>query len=92
MRTGTANIEHPTSSGKILMDKIGELFDRIINPNLLVRRLTLSINHLVSEEEVKPTNDVVQLDLFPDYEKMEREKAEKERLAKERRRQEAVSK
>lgn len=87
---GTANIEHPTSSGKILMDKIGELFDRIINPNLLVRRLTLSINHLVSEEEVKPTNDVVQLDLFPDYEKMEREKAEKERLAKERRRQEAV--
>ena len=87
---GTTNIEHPTSSGKILMEKIGELFDRIINPDLLVRRLTLSINHLVSEVEVKPVNNVVQLDLFPDYEKMEREKAEKERLAKERRRQEAV--
>ena len=39
---GTINIERPTSSGKILIEKVAELYDRIINRNLLVRRLTLS--------------------------------------------------
>ncbi len=46
---GTINIEHPTSSGKILTEKVAELYDRIINPDLLVRRLTLSINRLIHE-------------------------------------------
>ena len=88
---GTANIERPTSSETILMEKAGGLFDRIVNPDLLVRRITLSANHLMHESDIQPNNEAVQLDLFTDYGKLEKEqKAEEEMLAKERRRQEAV--
>ena len=88
---GTANMERPTSSESILMEKAGELFDRIVNPDLLVRRITLSANHLVHETDIQPNPKTVQLDLFTDYEQLEKEqKAEEEMLAKERRRQEAV--
>ena len=88
---GTVNMERPTSSGKILTEKVGGLFDRIVNRDLLVRRITLSANHLVYETNIQPNNKAVQLDLFTDYEKLEKEwKAEEEMLARERRRQEAV--
>ena len=88
---GTINLDKPTSSANILIAKTAELFDRIINPFLLVRRLTLSINHLVGEEQSKARCRTVQLDLFTDYEEMKsRQKAEKEALARERRRQEAI--
>ena len=88
---GTVNMERPTSSETILMEKAGGLFDRIVNPDLLVRRITLSANHLMHESDIQPNNEAVQLDLFTDYGKLEKEqKAEEEMLAKERRRQEAV--
>ena len=90
---GTINIGHPTSSGKILIAKVAELYDRIINPDLLVRRLTLSINHLTNEQAPKGKPRVIQLDLFTDYEEEKRkEEKEEAELAKERRRQEAVLK
>lgn len=45
------------------------------------------------ETDIQPDNRAVQLDLFTDYEKLEKEwKAEEEVLARERRRQEAVLK
>lgn len=90
---GTINIEHPTSSGKILTEKVAELYDRIINPELLVRRLTLSINRLIHEDDVKSKPQAMQLDLFTDYEELKRQQeAEEAELAKEQRRQEAVLK
>ena len=88
---GTINIDRHTSSGKILIEKVAELYDRIINPNLLVRRLTLSINHLISEDNIKDKPKTVQLDLFTDYEELKRQQEiEEAELSKERRRQEAV--
>lgn len=90
---GTINIDRHTSSGKILIGKVAELYDRIINPDLLVRRLTLSINHLISEDKIKHKPKAVQLDLFTDYEELKRQQEiEDAELAKERRRQEAVLK
>ena len=84
-------MERPTSSETILMEKAGGLFDRIVNPDLLVRRITLSANHLMHETDIQPNSHVVQLDLFTDYEQLEKEQqAEEEMLARERRRQEAV--
>ena len=88
---GTINIDRHTSSGKILIGKVAELYDRIINPDLLVRRLTLSINHLISEDSIKDNPKTVQLDLFTDYEELKRQQEiEEAELSKERRRQEAV--
>ena len=88
---GTINIESPTSSARILIEKITELFDRIVNPTFLIRRLTLSVNHLIAESKVNKRKEVVQLDLFTDYEEILKQKEwEEKELAKERRRQEAV--
>ncbi|MDE6086603.1 MAG: DNA methylase [Muribaculaceae bacterium] len=88
---GTINIDHPTSSGNILIQKTAELYDRIINADLLVRRLTLSINNLVHEKYVKAKSLPLQLDLFTDYDELKRQREmEEKELAKERRRQETV--
>ena len=58
-----------------------------------MRRLTLSINHLIDEEEVTAKPEAVQLDLFADYDELKRrQEAEEEELSRERRRQEAVLK
>ena len=88
---GTININPPTSLSTKLIEKVGELYDRIVNPNLLIRRLTLSINHLINEGKVNKKKYIIQPDLFSDFEDMkERFQKEKEEQNKERNRQEAM--
>lgn len=88
---GTVNLSEPTSADSVLVAKVAELYDRIINPDLLVRRLTLALNHLVGEEKVTSRRIGRQPDLFTDFEQFEREEREEaERRARERRRQEVV--
>ena len=48
-------------------------FDRIVNPNLLVRRINLTTNHVVDEEMAAKNQSLVQYDPFTDYEALERE-------------------
>ena len=72
------------------MQAAGELFDRIANPTLLVRRLNITANHVVKENEVKK-QEPVQLDLFTDYEQEKKKKRDsEEEQAKERNLQEAI--
>ena len=73
------------------MDGAAALFDRQVNPDLLVRRLNLTTNHVVTEASVAAKDKAPQqLDLFTDYEALEKQKQEeKEKLDKERRMQEA---
>lgn len=88
---GTIKLPEYTSSSKSIIDHVTDLFDRIANPLLLVRRLTLGINHLIHEEHIPTINKEEQLNLFIDYEALERQrKATEEELARERRRQEAI--
>lgn len=61
---GTANMGRHTSSTNLIMEKVLDLFDRIVDPNLLTRRLTITANHLLSEEEVKNAPAANQLTLF----------------------------
>lgn len=91
---GTANLDTHSSSRKKIRDAVMELYDRIVNSDLLVRRLNLTTNHVISEEKAKSkAHESVQLDLFTDYEAIEKQKAEEEAaLAKERKMQEAILK
>ena len=57
-----------TSSTKLVMEKTLELFERIVDSNLLTRRLTISANHLLPESEVQSEHQAVQLTLFDDPE------------------------
>ena len=87
---GTANLSRQTSSTKLITEAVVEMFDRIVNKDLLVRRLNLTVNHVVNEEEANRRTTPTQLDLFTDYEKLARQQeAEKAELDKERRIQEA---
>lgn len=80
---GTANIGRQTSSTKLITDATMELYDRIVNPNLLVRRLNISANHVVPEDSVSKEAPIEQLDLFTDYEALEKQR-EEENVALER--------
>ena len=87
---GTFNFERPTSSSRLIMDGATELLDRCVNPDLLIRRLNLTTNHVVSEESVMAQDRAPQqLDLFTDYEALEKQRQEEQaKLDKERRMQE----
>ena len=88
---GSFNFEKPTSSSRLIMDGVSELFDSCVNPDLLIRRLNLTTNHVVSETSVATREDAPQqLDLFTDYDALEKQRQEEQaRLDKERRMQEA---
>ncbi len=84
---GTANLDSHTSSTKKIMSAASELFDRIVDKNLLVRRLNIVANHVLPEAEAPKKNDgFEQLDIFTDYAalevKQEQERAEPERERK----------
>ena len=66
------------------------LYDRIVNPSLLIRRLNLTVGHVINENNIKHKSAPVQLDFFTDHETegLQREKL-KSTQAKERRLQEA---
>lgn len=88
---GTANLDFQTSSTQIIMKAIMDLYEEIIDPNLLIRRVTVVANHLVDEAQVKERVQYEQMDLFTDYAALERKKKEEEaRLSKERKLQEAM--
>ena len=65
---GTANLDRYTSSGKMISEAVLELYDRIIDRSLLVRRMYLGVNHVLPEQEAASrTPAFEQLDLFTDY-------------------------
>ena len=72
------------------MDGTAELYDRIVNPDLLVRRLSLVTNHVIQESVAAEQNRAPQqFDLFTDYEALKKQKQEeKAKRDKERRLQE----
>lgn len=63
---GTANMGKYTSSTKLITEKTLELFDRIVDKKLLTRRLTVTANRLLTEEEAKRNVVMEQLSLFDD--------------------------
>ncbi|MCI5958178.1 MAG: DNA methylase [Lachnospiraceae bacterium] len=88
---GTANLSCQTSSTKLIMKAVEELYDRIINPDLLVRRITVVASRVVPESEAEQKEVFEQLDLFTDYQALEQEREqEKKELDKEKRIQKAI--
>ncbi len=89
---GTERLETHTSSTKKIMGAATALFDRLVDPNLLIRRLNIVAGHVMPENDAKKRNSgFEQLDLFGDYTaqkaKQEQEEAE---LVRERKMQETM--
>ena len=84
---GTANMGKHTSSTKLITEKTLELFESIVNKKLLTRRLTITANRLLTEEEAKSNAGAEQLTLFDAVEDIEKKDADEE---KEKRMQKAI--
>ena len=88
---GTTKLKKPTSSTMLIMNAVIALYDKIVDPSLLIRRITLTANRLVNEASVKDTESFEQLDFFTDYTVKEQELAEeKAALAREKKMQQAM--
>lgn len=88
---GTANLERLTSSTRLIIDAVMELYSRIVDENLLVRRINISANHIIPENKAYELQPIEQMNLFTDYQEKEAKKAfEDEALEKEKKMQKAV--
>ena len=87
---GTANLGRQTSSTRLIMDAVTELFERIVDKNLLVRRVNITANHVVDEATVQKKDSVQQLDLFTDHTDTYAKKKEEAELAREKKMQNAI--
>lgn len=88
---GSENIGRFTSSTKLITDAVMKLFERIVDKNLLVRRMYVVANHTKSEEDFKNKTQFEQMDLFTDYNAYDAEmKKEEDFLQRERNLQKAT--
>lgn len=74
----SVKLKEYTSSTKMITDAVIRLYDQITDKNLLVRRINLSAERVIDEKISKESPNYEQLDLFTDYEKLEKEKKRKE--------------
>ena len=87
---GTANLDGPTSSTKLITEAVMKLYDRIVGKRMLIRRITIAACNVIPEADI-PEEQPEQLDLFTDYEALKREREqEKSARAKEKSLQKAV--
>lgn len=88
---GTVNLDRKTSSTHQILEAVLSLYDRIVNENLLVRRINITANHVIDERDAAQEVQYEQLSLFEDVALEEQKKEEEEKeLAKEKRMQHAV--
>jgi DNA polymerase V len=88
---GSENLGRQTSSTKLILDAVTELFERIVDKNLLIRRVNITANHVVDEATVQKTDNFEQLDLFTDYAAVQAKKEDEEaELAREKKMQQAM--
>lgn len=88
---GTANLKRHTASCRLMSEAVMELFDRIVNPQLTVRRIHISANHILDEQQIPAIEMREQMDLFTDYEALtQQELQENKQLEKEKRLQQAT--
>jgi len=89
---GTNNLKFYTSSSKILINSAMELYDRIVDKNLLVRRINVVANHIIREEDSCGHGKTCeQMNFFTDYDELDRQREEEKiSLEKEKNMQKAV--
>ena len=88
---GTANLGRFTSSSRLITNAVMELSERILDKKLLVRRITITANRVIYEQDISKADGIEQLDMFTDYAQRAEEAAEEQRaLSRERSAYEAM--
>ena len=73
---GTQSLDRYSSSTMLITKAVVELFDRVVDKELLVRKINLTANRIIPESEVPEDDGIVQMDLFTDYGALEKKRAE----------------
>lgn len=88
---GTTNLPYKTSSSHLISEATIALYDRIVDKNLLVRRINIAVCKLIREADMVDEQPVEQLSIFDDPAEIERKhQKEKASLERERKMQKAV--
>ena len=81
---GTENLGKHSSSTREILQAVSDLFDRIVDEKLLIRRMNLTVNHVIYEKDAPALSHPQQLDLFSEHTE------DREALEREKRRQKAM--
>lgn len=76
---GSVNLGRMTSSTTIIMNAVMELFDKIVDPDLMTRRINVTANHVTDESVEQEKDSFEQLDLFTDYAALEKQREEEKK-------------
>ena len=76
---GTINLDYNTSSSKVLSKKCIELYDRIVNKNLLIRKINITACNIIDEDIVEKEVVHEQLNLFSSSDDSEQKIEDKKR-------------
>lgn len=87
---GTFRLENKTFSTRIISNGFVQLFDRIINKNLLIRKIYLTVGNLTDENELKKVEKYEQVNLFTNYGELAKKEEERIKLEKEHKIQSAI--
>ena len=71
---GSVNLPMMTASSSLIMNAVIKLYDRIIDKSLTIRRINIAANHVISENAISTKIVSEQIDLFTDYEALEKQK------------------
>lgn len=85
---GSINLKRYNSSTRLIMDAVIELYERIVDKNLLIRRVYIVANHVKSEDDIQEQPE--QLNLFTNFEALEETVKENAALKNERKIQDTV--
>lgn len=88
---GTINLKQYTSSTETLLEAVTKLYERIVDKNLLIHRVTITANHVIKENDIVKNMTYEQMDLFTDYVALQRQQEEENtRLEREKKIQNTV--
>ena len=68
---GTINLEYKTASTKQIVESVNNLYEAIVDKNLLVRKIYITACDVVNEDDYKNILTFEQIDIFTDYSKLD---------------------
>ena len=71
---GSINLGCKTSSASLILEAITDLYDRIVEPDLPVRRMYVVANHI--SNEISEENYCIQTDLYENFEEEQKKKSD----------------
>ena len=71
---GTFNLDAQTASSKMIRNAVTTLFDKLVNKDLYVRRITIDVNHVLPETAAEKPHQLNLFSNIPEQKELEKEK------------------